>query len=86
MQAEIKEIKHTLQQDHSKSNSGGSQAEKACYGCSEKGHIKPDCPKLKSSTGVKGKRNRKRLAKKSDDSKTDGKFSDEKTCKDQGSC
>ena len=80
MQAEIKEIKHTLQQNCSKSSTIGSQAEKTCYECNEKGHIKPDCPKLKSSTGGKGKHNCNHSAKKLTDSKG-GQSSDKKFAK-----
>jgi Zinc knuckle len=57
MQAEIKEMKKTLEQDRSKSSKpSSSKADKTCYECGEKGHIKPDCPKLKSTDKATSKK------------------------------
>ena len=55
MQTKIKELKRTLEQDRSKGTKSGSKSDVTCYECGEKGHIKPDCPKLKSGGKSSGK-------------------------------
>ena len=54
MQAKIKELKQSLVQDRTKTSTSKPKTDVTCYECGEKGHIKPDCPKLKAA-GKTGK-------------------------------
>ena len=54
MQAKIKELKQSLVQDCTKTSTSKPKMDVTCYECGEKGHIKPDCPKLKAA-GKTGK-------------------------------
>lgn len=63
---EVKNLKQKLAQrnnGNSGNGNGNKQDNRKCYNCGEKGHIKPNCPKLKSDGGSSGNNGNKSTTK-----------------------